>query len=132
MTHALSGGPILIVDDNEEMREALGAVLESAGHEVLAAADGREALAFLRRCAVPPCLVLLDLMMPGLDGWDFRAEQLRDERLASIPVIVLSAHPLAMLTKNMGAAAVLPKPSDPETLLATVRATLRDRAPGPA
>jgi len=125
MTDSPPEGPILIVDDNDEVREALGALLESAGHQVLAAADGREALAFLRRCEVPPCLVLLDLMMPGLNGWDFRAEQIRDERLAAIPVIVLSAHPLAMDAKNMGAAAVLLKPFDPETVLAAVRATLR-------
>ena len=127
MTTDSPEGPILIVDDNDEVREALGALLVNAGHQVLAAADGREALALLQRCPVLPRLVVLDLMMPGLDGWDFRAEQIRDERLASIPIIVLSAHPLAMDAKNMGAAAVLLKPSDPDTLLETIRATLRDQ-----
>jgi CheY-like chemotaxis protein len=112
--------PILIVDDNPEVREALGALLESDGYRTLTAADGRDALDMLRKAEVLPCLVILDLMMPLVDGWDFRAAQSRDARLAPIPVIVVSAHPLAAFAKNTGAAAVIPKPADPETLLAAV------------
>lgn len=112
--------PILIVDDNAEVRDALGALLESDGYRVLVAGDGRDALDILRSLEVPPSLLILDLMMPLLDGWDFRAAQARDPRLASIPVIVISAHPLAMHAKNTGAVAVMPKPADPDALLAAV------------
>jgi len=113
-------GPILIVDDNPEVRDALGALLESDGYRVLIASDGREALDLLRRLEVAPSLVILDLMMPLLNGWDFRAEQSRDPRIASIPVIVVSAHPLAVHAKNTGAVAVMPKPADPDALLDAV------------
>ena len=112
--------PVLVVDDNPEVRDALGALLESDGYRTITAADGRDALDVLRRAEVLPCLVILDLMMPLVDGWDFRAAQSRDARLAGIPVIVVSAHPLAEFAKNTGAAAVIAKPADPEKLLAAV------------
>jgi CheY-like chemotaxis protein len=122
--------PVLIVDDNPEVREALGALLESDGYRIVTAADGRDALDFLRRAEVLPSLVLLDLMMPLVDGWDFRAAQSRDARIAGIPVIVVSAHPLASFARNTGAAAVIAKPADPATLLAAVeRYCARDPEP---
>lgn len=113
-------GPVLVVDDNDEVRAGLGALLESAGFHVALAADGREALRILRTAEVVPCLVLLDLMMPMLDGWDVLAELRQDSQLAAIPVVVLSAHPLASLAHNAGAVAVLTKPTDPDALLAVV------------
>src|SRR6185436_6925717 len=125
--------PILIVDDNAEVREALRALLESDGYRTLGAGDGREALDTLHQATALPCLIILDLMMPLFDGWDFRAAQSRDPRLASIPVIVLSAHPLAMHTRNTGAVAVMPKPADPEALLAAVeRHFVAESTPAPA
>ena len=68
-----------------------------------------------------PALILLDLIMPGMNGWNFRAEQSQDETLASIPVIVVSADPLATLAKNAGVAAVLGKSTQSDALLAAVR-----------
>jgi CheY-like chemotaxis protein len=123
MASTRPSAPVLIVDDSAEARDDFGALLESDGYRVVAASDGREALGLLRRLrsdGIMPCLILLDLTMPRMSGWDFRAEQTRDETLAPIPVVVLSADPLAMLAKNSGAAAVLQKPADPDALLAAV------------
>ena len=81
---------ILLVDDDDALREALAEFLEERGYEVSCAGDGREALALL---AAPPApnAILLDLAMPVMDGWAFRAAQRRDPRWASIPTIILSA-----------------------------------------
>lgn len=81
---------ILVVEDDPGIRESLGEVLEDLGFEVACASNGAEALA---RLAVerPPDLIVLDLMMPVMDGWTFRACQRSDPRLAAVPVIVVSA-----------------------------------------
>ena len=113
---------VLVVDDNPHVLEGMRTLLEGDGYNVLVAASGRAALTMLRNGARPG-LVILDLAMSGMDGWDFRAEQLRDERLAGIPVIVASADPLASLAQNMGVSAVMQKPVDPRKLLAAVAST---------
>src|SRR5580765_7790969 len=86
------GVSILLVEDDFDMRDALIPILEYAGHHVVGAANGREALEQLR-AGPKPSLILLDLMMPVMNGTEFRAEQLRDPALASIPVVVVSADP---------------------------------------
>jgi CheY-like chemotaxis protein len=83
-------GPILVVEDNADLREAMASLLAAFGYEVVTAADGTEALDRLRRGSAP-CLIVLDLEMPRTDGWKFRAEQLRDPELAAIPTIISSA-----------------------------------------
>lgn len=83
---------VLIVDDDEDIREAVCAALEVLGHDFVAVADGALALEYLATAAELPELVLLDLMMPVMDGAAFRAAQLASPRLAGIPVIVMSAH----------------------------------------
>jgi CheY-like chemotaxis protein len=80
---------VLVVDDDADILEATQMVLEHTGHRVLTATDGQQALELLR-AGQRPCLILLDLMMPVMDGWRFRAEQERDAALAEIPVVVLS------------------------------------------
>src|SRR6185436_12323698 len=85
---------ILLVEDDFDVRDALIPILEYEGHRVVGAASGQEALDRLRSGA-KPSLILLDLMMPGMSGMEFRAEQLRDPALASIPVVVVSADPAA-------------------------------------
>jgi len=120
MTPERPAAPILIVEDNAEVREGLVALLESEGYRVAEAADGVTALRLLRRGEVQPCLIVLDLRMPRMDGWDFRAEQSSDRRLASIPVVVVSADPLASQAARLGAAAVVPKPADPDRFLELV------------
>lgn len=81
---------VLVVDDDRDIRGTLGQVLEEEGYETAVAADGREALRLLRE-GLRPCVILLDLTMPGMDGWDFRADQLRDPELRTIPVVVITA-----------------------------------------
>jgi len=86
-----SGGTVLLVEDDEDIRTSIASVLNDAGFAVVGAVDGHDALSYLRTVSEPPRLILLDLMMPVMDGWAFRAEQLADERLAQIPVVILSA-----------------------------------------
>jgi CheY-like chemotaxis protein len=82
---------VLVVDDDREIRETIVEILEENGYEAIGAADGYEALAQLRDPEDRWGLVLLDLMMPNMDGPTFRAEQLRDPVLSLIPVVVVSA-----------------------------------------
>jgi CheY-like chemotaxis protein len=83
-------GRILIVEDDSDLREALAQVLRDEGYEVLGASHGQEALESLREGG-RPCLILLDLTMPVMNGWQFRDIQRQDPQLSAIPVIVLSA-----------------------------------------
>jgi CheY-like chemotaxis protein len=82
---------VLIVEDDDEIRESLADVLEDQGYSVAATANGVEALEALRAGGPRPCLIFLDLMMPLMDGRGFRDDQLRDDELAAIPVVVISA-----------------------------------------
>src|SRR3989454_6351047 len=120
MTPPRPAAPVLIVEDNADVRQALVALLEADGYHVAEAVDGVSALRLLRTGEVRPCLIVLDLMMPRMSGWDFRMEQGSDRRLAGIPVVVVSADPLATQAAHLGAAAVLPKPADPERFLALI------------
>ena len=81
---------VLVVDDDPELREATSELIEDAGYEVEQAANGAEALARLR-ASDPPSLVLLDMMMPVMDGWELLSQRKQDARLRGIPVIVVSA-----------------------------------------
>lgn len=81
---------VLIVDDDDEIRDALEDVLGGEGYNVLGARDGRQALDYLHSGRHPDAIVL-DLWMPVMDGWQLRKELLGDEELAKIPVIVLTA-----------------------------------------
>ena len=82
---------ILVVDDDPDIRETMIEVLEEAGYEAVGAADGVEALAQLRDPEDRWCVVLLDLMMPNMDGRTFRSEQLQDPVISPIPVVIVSA-----------------------------------------
>jgi CheY-like chemotaxis protein len=111
---------VLIVEDNEVTRDVMALILESEGYQVSTAADGRRALEWLRG-GQRPCLILLDLMMPVMDGWQFREEQRRDRALADIPVVVCTAAGEAAKQEAMGAAELLNKPVEADNLLAAVR-----------
>jgi CheY-like chemotaxis protein len=82
----------MVIDDDSDVSGAIVEALQDAAYKAVAATNGRDALEKLRRLATPPCVLLLDLMMPEMDGWSFRNEQLHDPSLASIPVVVLTAH----------------------------------------
>jgi len=123
----MAGPEILVVDDDRGIRETLGDVLRDEGYRVELARDGGEALAVLRGRAAAPELILLDLAMPGISGEEFRRAQLDDARLASIPVVVLSADERHSLP---GVAGWLRKPVDLYALLAAVeRLKLRPAPP---
>jgi len=87
----VAGGTVLLVEDDEDIRASVGEILREEGFKVVIAVDGRDALRILRESVEAPRLILLDLMMPVMDGWAFRTAQLADERLARIPVVILSA-----------------------------------------
>ena len=108
---------VLVVDDESDIREAVAEVLADEGYVVHGASDGAEALRTAR--AVHPSIVLLDLMMPGMNGWEFRAAQKDDPTIQDIPVVVLSA--LGRVS-GMDAAGFIQKPFDLEELLSVIRA----------
>jgi len=81
----------LVVDDDLGCREILSEFLRIWGYEVESAGNGKEALAKLASGDLHPSVIVLDLMMPVMNGWEFREEQIRDPRLAEIPVVVVSA-----------------------------------------
>jgi two-component system, chemotaxis family, chemotaxis protein CheY len=108
---------ILVVEDDPDLSEALCELLTVYGYRASRAVDGIEALEMLSNAELPD-LILLDLMLPRLDGWGFRQAQLADHRLKNIPVVVLSA--VGEIDKPIDAAHLLRKPVPPETLLATI------------
>jgi CheY-like chemotaxis protein len=111
---------VLVVDDDVDIRETLTLVLEDEGYAVASASNGEEALAWLR-ANVRPNVILLDLMMPVMDGQEFRAEQRNDPELAQIPVIVITASGNAKdRVRSMGVAGMIQKPLALDTLLTTV------------
>ena len=110
---------ILIVEDDPDSREALTMLLEGEGRPVVCASNGREALDQLNR-APAACLILLDLMMPVMDGWEFRRAQNDDPNLARIPTIVVSALGDTDRRPNGGVVAYLAKPFEAERLIETV------------
>jgi len=110
---------ILIVDDDADLRDALTDLLESRGYRISSADDGAKALRWLRESDAPS-LILLDLMMPVMDGHEFIAQRNADPVLAGIPVVVISAgrHPRGSVVP--GSAGVLYKPFEPDQLIRIV------------
>lgn len=102
--------PVLVVEDDGDVRDSMVRLLQGEGYQAVGAANGQEAFALIRG-GVRPCLILLDLGMPVMDGREFRATQLRDEKLAVIPVVVFSARPDAEeIATSISAVAALKKP----------------------
>jgi CheY-like chemotaxis protein len=112
---------VLVVDDDADIRNLLSSVLAIEGYAVTSASNGEEALSKLR--GMPGTrLILLDLRMPVMDGWEFRAEQSRDPALCAIPVVVLSGDgDLERATASFAGASVLKKPFDLEELITVVQ-----------
>jgi CheY-like chemotaxis protein len=111
---------VLIVEDNEGTREAMALLLQAAGYTTAEAGDGRSALNVLRQKGPLPRLIFLDLMMPGMNGWEFLRERRNEPELASVPVVLFTAagglDPSAAWA--LGANDVLHKPANPDDLLA--------------
>ena len=112
---------VFVVEDDADIRDMIRQILELEGYRVLTASDGSEALDHIRHAGERPSVILLDLMMPGMNGWEFRAAQLKDPTLADIPVVVLSGDgTVAAKAGTMNAAGFLRKPVELATLLETV------------
>ncbi len=119
---------ILLVEDDPDVRDALRLVLDQAGYEVVCAGEGREALDRLRESM--PALILLDLMMPVMDGFEFRVQQLQDPSIASVPVIVFSCGAdIDEKVAPMRVAACLRKPIDVDAMLDLIRVLAQPRDP---
>jgi two-component system, chemotaxis family, chemotaxis protein CheY len=126
LRRALPRPGILIIEDDEDTRMILAQLLEHHGWEPHVAADGVEGLAALKRCR--PSLIVLDIGLPRMDGVAFRRAQrtLADQRLASVPVIVVSAlHDAADYKQRLHAAEVLIKPFEADALVRAVQSHAR-------
>lgn len=125
-----SGAPIavLVVEDNDELRSEIADLLTQDGYRVLLAADGMMALDLLRREPAVD-VVLLDLWMPVMDGWSFRATQRQEPGIKEVPVVVLTADDSAP-ARSIDADAFLRKPFEADGLSATVRRIVSERRHG--
>jgi CheY-like chemotaxis protein len=121
---------ILIVDDDSDVRRSLSDFLEDEGYTVTAASNGRSALDLMRG-GVRPSVILLDLMMPGMDGWDFRQAQLEDPALASVPVVIVTASGFSAesIRTQFAPAAFVAKPIQPTVLLEAIDRSRRGPPP---
>jgi CheY-like chemotaxis protein len=119
MHSADSQCPVLIVEDDEDLRDMMAQLLTIEGFDAATVSNGREALDYLQT-SEKPHVILLDLMMPVMDGWEFRRQQKADPDLARVPVIVLSALD-AGRASTVDATAFLKKPLDFDRLLELVR-----------
>lgn len=114
--------PILVVEDDEDIRETLVDLLQDHGYHAIGARDGRDALLTLSRAQPLPCLIVLDLMMPVMDGQAFRDEQLRDPELSKIPVLVISAyHDAETRARSLNTKMAMKKPLDLDRFLDLVQ-----------
>ncbi|HXN85395.1 MAG TPA: response regulator [Candidatus Binataceae bacterium] len=110
-------GRILVVDDDQGGLEALSDILEYEGYTVERAQNGLQALEHLQQSRPLPNLIILDLLMPVMDGWEFRTRQKEDPALAEVPVLVITA---ISATAGIDAAEILHKPIDVDALLRAV------------
>jgi CheY-like chemotaxis protein len=118
----MAAGHVLVVDDDPDIRETLGLVLGQHGYSVATAADGAEALQQLRAETQLPCLILLDLMMPGMDGFELWERIDTADDLSAIPVVVLTGAGQQLSGRASALKLeVLPKPVELRVLLKTVR-----------
>ena len=112
---------ILVVEDEPPIRELLIDILTDEGYPVATASNGMQALNFLRQSEELPKLILLDMMMPMMDGWTFRHEQMQDPKLSKVPVVILSAaRDLQKHAAALQVADCLEKPVDITELLGVV------------
>jgi CheY-like chemotaxis protein len=113
---------VLVVDDDEGIRDSLTELLEDEGHQVMSAENGADALTKLAAMTPAPDLILLDLMMPVKDGFAFRSEQRADERFSAIPVVAMSAMPRREgRWEALGAREYLQKPFQLDALIQALR-----------
>jgi CheY-like chemotaxis protein len=117
---------ILVVEDDRDLRESLRDALELEGYDVVCVENGQAALTHLGTGA-RPCVILLDLMMPVMDGWTFRREIMKDQSLAAIPVVVMTAVAPARAT-SLASEAILYKPLHIDQVVGVVQEHCPDGA----
>jgi two-component system response regulator CpxR len=103
-------GPVLVVDDDLDVREVLADTLKDRGFDVITAANGLEALKLIRSMTTRPSIILLDLMMPVMDGYGFLEERRNDPALAAIPLAVVTAGHGVDRSRLGNGAPLIPKP----------------------
>ena len=126
---APSGHTLLLVEDNEDNRIIYSTVLRHLGYTVVEAEDGAQAIALAR--SVLPDLILMDISIPEVDGWEATRILRRDPATSAIPIIALTAHALAddrVRATEVGFTAYLAKPIEPRAVVAEVRRWLGDGA----
>jgi len=122
MVNQASIGDVLIVEDDPALREVYGEVLAGEGFGVRLAANGFEALAQMGEGSEIPCAILLDLRMPGMNGWELADRLHETTRWQSVPIVVVAAHYLvADEARRIGASSWLQKPVTLDRLVAAVR-----------
>jgi len=113
---------VLLVDDESDLRESIAELLQFEGYQVAEVSNGQEALDFLRKFAPPPCLVLLDMMMPVMGGKEFRRAQLSDPKIAKIPIAVMTAGRLTSeVIQELAPQELIKKPINLEAFLETIQ-----------
>jgi CheY-like chemotaxis protein len=118
---------ILVVEDDAEIRGAILEILEDRGYEPRPAINGKDALSILAQLKRRPCLILLDVMMPVMDGRTFREVQLRSPQLADIPVVMISAsRDVEDTAAELGVLEYLKKPVEMRTLLSLTERYCRE------
>jgi CheY-like chemotaxis protein len=124
----LDSDTVLVVDDDVAVLDGISELLEDEGYTVVTAVNGRIALDHLRG-GLRPCAILLDLMMPVMDGWDFRQAQINDPDLKDIPVVVITAAGFSerSVKAQFGDIQYVPKPPPEQTLLAAIRGRCPDQ-----
>jgi CheY-like chemotaxis protein len=116
---------ILVVDDDADIRDTLAQVLEDEGYQVSSASNGLEALERLRTSSTIPALILLDLMMPVMNGWQFNEERKKDGRLGGIPLVVVTAAGDARdRAASIQAVRIIQKPIRLEDLLEVIQTAI--------
>lgn len=115
------GHSVMIVDDDVDIRQALAETLEEHGYDVITASNGLQALRILNSTDASPTVILLDLMMPIMDGYTFLSEQQRNPEIADIPVAIVTAGHGVDEKRLGGAPRILPKPFKVPRLLHLVR-----------
>jgi CheY-like chemotaxis protein len=116
----MTNRPILLVEDDRDIREILAETLEEEGFDVVTAENGRMALDEIRGTSSSPSAILLDLMMPVMDGYAFLEERRRDPALASIPVAIITAGDRVDM-ERIGGIPILAKPIDVPQLIRVLR-----------
>jgi two-component system alkaline phosphatase synthesis response regulator PhoP len=118
---------VLLVEDDIDISEAVESILQEEGYKIQCAFNGKEALEYLRTAKSNPELILLDIMMPYMNGYEFRECQLKDPKISSIPTIILSAAGKHEDIDKLHFKETLKKPLDLDTLIDVVRRNVPQR-----